>query len=228
VAPGGQVLADEDPVAAGAGRAAGGAGRDPGGDGGHQRLLQEPVLAAGRPGVRDVAGECQGCQASAGRPKTDRLDAVWLAKLAERQVLRPGFVPPPPIRRLRDLTRYRADLVAGRTAEQQRAEKLLEDAQIKRWVVASDSFGVSGRAMLAALVARGARPQGAGPHGAHPPACQDRPAAGGLPWPLQRPSRLPAANHAVPPRPGQRRYGRGGGQDRGRDRPVRPGGRPAG
>jgi transposase len=48
-----------------------------------------------------------------GRPKTDRLDAVWLAKVAERQMLRPSFVPPPEIRRLRDLTRYRADLVAG-------------------------------------------------------------------------------------------------------------------
>jgi transposase len=88
-----------------------------------------------------------------GRPKTDRLDAVWLAKVAERQMLRPSFVPPPPIRRLRDLTRYRADLVVGRTAEKQRVEKLLEDAQIKLSVVASDIFGVSGRSMLAALVA---------------------------------------------------------------------------
>jgi transposase len=87
-----------------------------------------------------------------GRPKTDKLDAVWLCKLAERGMLRPSFVPPPPIRRLRDLTRYRADLVAVRTAEQQRVEKLLEDAQIKLSVVASDSFGVSGRAMLAALI----------------------------------------------------------------------------
>jgi transposase len=87
-----------------------------------------------------------------GRPKTDRLDAVWLAKLAERGMLRPSFVPPPAIRRLRDLTRYRADLVAVRTAEKQRVEKLLEDAQIKLSVVASDIFGVSGRAMLAALI----------------------------------------------------------------------------
>jgi transposase len=88
-----------------------------------------------------------------GRPKTDRLDAVWLCKVAERQMLRPSFVPPPPIRRLRDLTRYRADLVATRTAEKNRAEKLLEDAQIKLSVVASDIFGVSGRAMMAALIA---------------------------------------------------------------------------
>jgi transposase len=88
-----------------------------------------------------------------GRPKTDTLDAVWLCKLAERQLLRPSFVPPRPIRQLRDVARYRADLVAARTAEKQRVEKLLEDAQIKLSVVASDIFGVSGRAMLAALVA---------------------------------------------------------------------------
>jgi transposase len=88
-----------------------------------------------------------------GRPKTDKLDAVWLCKVAERQMLRPSFVPPPPIRRLRDLTRYRADLVAARTAEKQRAEKLLEDACIKLSSVVADIFGVSGRDMLAALVA---------------------------------------------------------------------------
>ena len=88
-----------------------------------------------------------------GRPKTDVLDAVWLCKVAERQMLRPSFVPPWPIRRLRDLTRYRTDLVAARTAEKNRVEKLLEDACIKLSVVASDIFGVSGRAMLAALVA---------------------------------------------------------------------------
>jgi transposase len=88
-----------------------------------------------------------------GRPKTDVIDAVWLCKLAERQMLRPSFVPPSPIRRLRDLTRYRVDLVATRTAEKNRVEKLLEDACIKLSVVASDIFGVSGRAMMAALIA---------------------------------------------------------------------------
>ncbi len=88
-----------------------------------------------------------------GRPKTDRLDAVWLCKVAERQMLRPSFVPPPEIRMLRDLTRYRVDLVAAAGAEKNRAEKLLEDAQIKLSVVASDIFGMSGRAMMAALIA---------------------------------------------------------------------------
>ena len=88
-----------------------------------------------------------------GRPKTERLDAVWLCKVAERQMLRPSFVPPAGIRELRDLTRYRVDLVATRTAEKQRVEKLLEDALIKLSVVVSDLFGVSGRAMMAALIA---------------------------------------------------------------------------
>ena len=88
-----------------------------------------------------------------GRPKTDVLDAVWLCKVAERQMLRPSFVPPPPIRRLRDLTRYRVDLVGVRGAEKNRVEKLLEDACIKLSVVASDIFGVSGREMLAAMIA---------------------------------------------------------------------------
>jgi transposase len=88
-----------------------------------------------------------------GRPKTGKLDAVWLWKVAERQMIRRSFVPPAPFRQLRDVTRYRADLIAVRTAEKQRAEELLEDAQIKLGVVASDIFGVSGRQMLAALIA---------------------------------------------------------------------------
>jgi transposase len=88
-----------------------------------------------------------------GRPKTDRLDAVWLCKVAERQMLRASFVPPLQIRQLRDLTRYRVDLVDACTAEKNRVEKLLEDACIKLSVVASDIFGVSGRDMLGALAA---------------------------------------------------------------------------
>src|SRR4051794_33275156 len=88
-----------------------------------------------------------------GRPKSDRLDAVWLCKLTERGMLRASFVPPEPIRGLRDLTRYRIDIVGERSREKQRVEKLLEDAGIKLSVVASDIFGASGRSMLDALVA---------------------------------------------------------------------------
>ena len=66
-----------------------------------------------------------------GRPKTDKLDAVWLAKVVERGMCRPSFVPQAPIRRLRDLTRYRRTLIRERTREKQRVEKLLEDAQTR-------------------------------------------------------------------------------------------------
>ena len=88
-----------------------------------------------------------------GRAKTDKADVVWLCKVAERGMFRPSLVHPEPIRRLRDLTRYRRSLVRDRTREKQRVEKLLEDAQIKLSSVISDIFGVSGRDMLDALAA---------------------------------------------------------------------------
>jgi transposase len=88
-----------------------------------------------------------------GRAKTDKLDSVWLAKVAERGMCSPSLVHPEPIRRLRDLTRYRRALAQDRTREQQRVEKLLEDAQIKISSVLTDIHGVSGRAMMEALIA---------------------------------------------------------------------------
>jgi transposase len=87
-----------------------------------------------------------------GRPKTDKLDAVWLAKLNERGMLRPSFIPPAEIRQLRDYTRLRSDLTQERSRHVQRLEKLLEDALIKLSTVATDIVGVSGRAMLEALI----------------------------------------------------------------------------
>ena len=88
-----------------------------------------------------------------GRPKTDKLDAIWLAKLNERGMLRSSFVPPVEIRQLRDYTRLRADLTGERSRHIQRVEKLLEDALIKLSSVATNIMGVSARAMLAALIA---------------------------------------------------------------------------
>jgi transposase len=85
--------------------------------------------------------------------KSDIADAEWLAELLEHGLLRGSFVPPAAIRELRDLTRYRKRLVQTHTAECQRIQKTLEDAGIKLDSVASDVLGVSGRAMLAALVA---------------------------------------------------------------------------
>ena len=88
-----------------------------------------------------------------GRPKTDKLDSVWLAKITERGALPSSFVPPEPIRRLRTCTRYRRHLTQARTAEKQRCEKLLEDAHLKLSTVITDIHGVSGRDMLTAIIA---------------------------------------------------------------------------
>src|SRR5438034_7124361 len=85
--------------------------------------------------------------------KTDVGDAAWLAELLEHGLLRGSFVPPPAIRELRDLTRYRKRLIQAHASETQRIQKTLEDAGIKLDSVASDVLGVSGRAMLHALVA---------------------------------------------------------------------------
>lgn len=85
--------------------------------------------------------------------KTDLADAAWLAQLLEHGLLSGSFVPPAPIRELRDLTRYRKRLIQTHSAEQQRVQKVLEDAGIKLDSVASDVLGVSGRAMLRALIA---------------------------------------------------------------------------
>jgi transposase len=84
--------------------------------------------------------------------KTDVSDAQWLAELGAHGLVRASFVPPEPIRELRDLTRARATFTRERTREIQRLEKLLEDAGLKLSSVATQITGVSGRAMLAALI----------------------------------------------------------------------------
>jgi transposase len=85
--------------------------------------------------------------------KTDVKDAEWLAQLLECGLLRGSFVPPRPIRELRDLTRYRKRLIQERGREVQRVHKVLEDAGIKLSSVATDALGVSGRMMIEALIA---------------------------------------------------------------------------
>lgn len=84
--------------------------------------------------------------------KTDVKDCAWIAQLLEHGLLRPSFVPPQPIRDLRDLTRYRKCLVQERQREVNRLHKVLEDAGIKLDCVATDILGVSGRRMLEALM----------------------------------------------------------------------------
>ena len=85
--------------------------------------------------------------------KTDVADSAWIAQMVEHGLVRPSFVPPPPIRELRDLTRHRRTLVEERTRVIQRLEKVLQDAGIKLTSVASALLTKSGRAMLEALLA---------------------------------------------------------------------------
>ncbi len=92
--------------------------------------------------------------------KTDVADSAWICQLVEHGLVRPSFVPPREIRELRDLTRYRKAQIQERTREAQRLEKTLQDAGIKLSSVASDILGVSGRAMVQALVEGTHDPEG--------------------------------------------------------------------
>ena len=85
--------------------------------------------------------------------KTDVTDAEWLADVAAHGMVRPSYVPPPPIRELRELTRYRKTQVDARTSEIQRLENVLQDAGIKLSSVASGTWSQSARAMIEALIA---------------------------------------------------------------------------
>ncbi|MDH6139049.1 transposase [Kitasatospora sp. GP30] len=91
--------------------------------------------------------------------KTDVSDAAWLAQLGAHGLVRASFVPPQPVRELRDLTRARTTATRERGRVIQRLEKLLEDTGLKLSAVASDIMGVSGRAMLTALVTGERDPQ---------------------------------------------------------------------
>lgn len=84
--------------------------------------------------------------------KTDLSDAEWLADVAAHGMVRPSFVPPRPIRELRELTRYRKTQIDTRVAEIQRLEKILQDAGIKLTSVASKVLTQSGRAMVEAMI----------------------------------------------------------------------------
>ena len=162
-----------------------------------------------------------------GRAKTDRADAVWLAKVAERGMCRPSLVQPPEIRRLRDLTRYRRALVQDRTREQQRVEKLLEDAQIKISAVLSNLHGVTGRAIMDALIAGQRDPRTLAGLAKGQRAQEDRPARRGAARVLHRAPRDDPADDARQQRPHQRPDRRTRRPHPGGDRPVLPTGGPA-
>jgi transposase len=104
-------------------------------------------------GLECVLYQASKVKAQPGRPKTDKLDSVWLAKVTEQGSVAGSFVPPEDIRRLRACTRYRRRLTQAMTAEKQRVEKLLEDAHLKLSSVISDVHGVSGAEMLRAIAA---------------------------------------------------------------------------
>lgn len=91
--------------------------------------------------------------------KTDTHDAAWIAELLRHGLLRGSFIPPRPLRELRDLTRYRSELVHDRVRLVNRLHKVLEDANIKLAMVATDVMGASGRAMFAALIAGESDPE---------------------------------------------------------------------
>jgi transposase len=118
----------------------------------------KPVYAILEGALEIVVANAQHVKKVPGR-KTDVKDADWIADLLCHGLLRSSFVPPQPIRELRDLMRYRRKLVESRTAERNRLLKLLETANIKLASVASDVFGVSGRLMLQALAEGKATPQ---------------------------------------------------------------------
>lgn len=109
-------------------------------------------LLDGLPGVEVMLVNARHVKTLPGR-KTDVADATWLAQLGAHGLVKASFVPPEPIRQLRDLTRARTAITRERAREAQRLEKLLEDSGIKLSAVASDILGVSGRAMLEALIA---------------------------------------------------------------------------
>jgi transposase len=111
----------------------------------------KPIYAILEGAFEIVVANAQHVKKVPGR-KTDVKDAEWIADLLCHGLLRSSFVPPQPIRELRELTRYRRKLVESRSAERNRLLKLLETANIKLASVATDVFGVSGRLMLQALV----------------------------------------------------------------------------
>src|ERR1700732_4386900 len=118
----------------------------------------KPVYAILEGAFQIVVANAQHIKKVPGR-KTDVKDAEWIADLRCHGLLRSRFVPPKPIRELRDLMRYRRKLVESQAAERNRLLKVLETANIKLANVATDVFGMSGRLMLRALIAGKATPQ---------------------------------------------------------------------
>ena len=117
-----------------------------------------PVYAVLEGHVELIVGNARHIRNVPGR-KTDVKDAEWIADLVRHGLIAKSFVPPAPLRELRELLRYRRKLIEAQAAERNRLLRLLETANIKLASVMSDVFGVSGRAMLKALIAGSAAPE---------------------------------------------------------------------
>jgi transposase len=118
----------------------------------------KPVLNILEGTVQVIPVNAEYIQQVPGR-KTDVKDCQWIAQLLQHGLLKASFVPPEPIREMRDLTRQRTQLIQQRTGAANRIQKVLEDANIKLASVATDVLGVSGRDMLEALIAGETDPQ---------------------------------------------------------------------
>lgn len=116
-----------------------------------------PVHAVLEEHVEVIVGNARHIRNVPGR-KTDVKDAEWIADLVCCGLIRPSFVPSKPLRELRELLRYRRKLTEAQAAERNRLQRLLETANIKLGSVATDVFGVSGRAILRALIDNTASP----------------------------------------------------------------------
>jgi transposase len=121
-------------------------------------IYWRPVYAVLEGHVELIVGNARHIRNVPGR-KTDVKDAEWIADLVRHGLIAKSFVPPAPLRELRELLRYRRKLIEAQAAERNRLLRLLETANIKLASVMSDVFGVSGRAMLKALIAGGATPE---------------------------------------------------------------------
>lgn len=121
-------------------------------------IYWKPVFNILEGSVEVILANAHHVKALPGR-KTDLRDAEWLADLGAHGLVRSSFIPPAPVRELRDLTRYRVSLIREQVSEMNRIQKLLETANIKLGMVVSDVMGVSGRAMLRALIGGERDPQ---------------------------------------------------------------------
>jgi transposase len=120
------------------------------GYGEHRLLLEASVQHPGRI-CSGLSDQRPGCQESQGH-KTDWNDCRWLAHLLRHGLIRASFIPPKPVRELRDLTRRRKQVLSNAGSERNRIHKVLEEANVKIGSVLADVFGVSGQLMLDALL----------------------------------------------------------------------------